>query len=638
MPSSETTTEKAPKTWKERRERKELRTSATQHETFDLCKRKWWLNKIRRLSDGGSTHAQALGTVLHSVCERYLLADDLGRDRETGEPVDLYPEGWEEAINRYGKSDGRVTPAEAALIKRLVAKAIEEGVLERRPNRSIEHAFRQSILKTDNGTNVQIEGLIDVLYPDTIEDHKTSKSTRWLKSKEQLKKNTQVLIYAKVALEELKRKGAPIPPNITVRHNGFIKDPDKPLVRKTEVSIPVAKIDQFWKEHVEENAKKMEFWRQNAEVWSDLPDPKDKGACQAYGGCPYRPICSGRENEEQYEARLDRQGKSARMTPVTVNRSTPKTSKGASVMDLKAELAAKKKAQAAAGGDAAPASVNPPKEENTPKAAASAAAQEPASAPVSELGTTSDGTQLVLPPWVDPDNRVSTNGGIGFNANGAPCKMSDLRAKKAGLPTSDMFEIEADGEGNALWIGKEGTPAEGMEGVSPLSLDAAPVKAEEKVETAPEPSEPETPEEPAQEPEDGDGDSKITSPAKAAASAENGKAGGRPKKSFTLVLNGVAQTAKNEKKGSGRHVYDINALFAEYAPMLVKEGSDDTFFDLNAFDRRDALTKTIAPLIADHVGTDIIQVPSCGNGASDIKAIVDGLLPLAGVVVRGVAG
>ena len=88
--------------WEEKRQSKKLTVSASQIDTFRLCPRKWWLGKIRKLPGNAGAQHFIFGTILAEVCERYLLADDLGYDK-SGVPVDLYPPGWTSAINRITK-------------------------------------------------------------------------------------------------------------------------------------------------------------------------------------------------------------------------------------------------------------------------------------------------------------------------------------------------------------------------------------------------------------------------------------------------------------------------------------------------------------------------------------------------------
>src|SRR5690349_24175592 len=107
------------KTWQEQRTVKLLVLSPTQLETADLCLRKWWLERVRKLPVP-SIKAQVFGTVLHGVIERFLGADDLGNDPMTKRPVELYPKDWHIARNRFnGESEGEVNPDEMDRIKRM---------------------------------------------------------------------------------------------------------------------------------------------------------------------------------------------------------------------------------------------------------------------------------------------------------------------------------------------------------------------------------------------------------------------------------------------------------------------------------------------------------------------------------------
>ncbi len=89
MQSEQTTTPE----WVQKRQRRSMIISASQLEAFADCPRKWWMEKIRKLPviQKGSF---SFGTVLHAVAERWLRADDQGYD-QNGQPVNLYPVGWE---------------------------------------------------------------------------------------------------------------------------------------------------------------------------------------------------------------------------------------------------------------------------------------------------------------------------------------------------------------------------------------------------------------------------------------------------------------------------------------------------------------------------------------------------------------
>lgn len=625
---------KKEKTWQEKAERKEIRASASQIETFKLCKRKWWYDKVRRVPRGGPTHAQAFGTVLHAVCERYLEADDLGRDPVTGEPVDLFPPGWHRADNRYGGCDGELSIGEQDLVKALIAMAIEEGVLERRPGREVEKYFRQSVLKMEDGTNIQIEGYIDVAYPDTIEDHKTSKSTRYLKGKEGLAKNPQVLIYAKMALEDLRKKGGAIPPFLTVRHNQYVKDPDKPHVRKTEVEIPISDIDEFWELEILPTLEEMYRVRKNAREWTDVEDPPNIAkACNAYGGCEFRPICGGRESLETFCSKFDPEKKPGyNVTPLTVGGEDKNIGKGAT-MNLRDRMNAQK---AAAKGNA-PTSVNPPVEEGTKTKAPSVASSKAKLVKPKdgrELGTTSSGVELELAPWVDPENMVTINHGLGFTKKGEICAQSSARAEKNGLPTPDMFELEPMGDGTVTWVGKDDTPVEGLQGRSPFSIDAVPSEEETPEEAAQEETE-ETSQEETQEETSEETEEETSQEEDDAVKEALTIPPGRAKKSFLLAINCVPYGYKGNK-GGGRFVYDLHQIARNLQDIMAEDFGVESYFDINFFERRDALMKH-APKLAERFGTDIVFVSDYGTGESDMKALVEALKPYAGTIIRGLA-
>lgn len=313
--------------WRSRSRDRVMVISASQLESFQLCPRKWWLRSVRKLYDPpkGST---TFGTVLHEVLERYLGADDTGRDPRTGQPVDIFPPGWHIAKNKYtGEVDGEINQAEATILWRLIQLAIEDGVLVRRPGRVVEGQFRRSIVQlgcshchargcqhcqgTGVGTDIQITGFIDVAWPEGIEDHKSTKSMRYARSarpgtKKFLGDNTQMLVYARMEIQRMIEEGIPVPPVFELRHNVYCKDPEKPEVRKVEVKVETAKIIQFWDSQVQPTAQWMSHWREHAERWSHVPDHAHQNACNAYGGCPYLTICTGREDEKGYEERVDR--------------------------------------------------------------------------------------------------------------------------------------------------------------------------------------------------------------------------------------------------------------------------------------------------------------------------------------------
>ena len=316
------------KTWDEARKVRLLQLSASQIETYRDCHRKWWLDKVRKLPTR-SSHSQVFGTVVHSVIERFLLADDLGRDTATGLPVNLYPTDWHVAKDRWGKKceakdcgprcgachgtgllcEGAISPMEQDDVKRLIASAIENGVLERLPGRRVEAGFTRTILKHDcpacagveapfeggkclkckgdgKGTTVTLTGFVDVLFRDQVQDHKTTSAMRWAKSPAALQKNTQMLIYAYEALEQAKARGEPLPATIILRHNVYCAKENK--VRKTETSVSREAVETHWSQVLRDCAHMVEL-RDIADTWHDIKEPDNPATvCNAYGGCPFR--------------------------------------------------------------------------------------------------------------------------------------------------------------------------------------------------------------------------------------------------------------------------------------------------------------------------------------------------------------
>jgi len=650
--------------WKEKRKRREIRTSASQFETWNLCHRKWWLDKVRKLFIPTST-SQGFGTVLHAVVEKWMMANDLGRDVD-GNPVEIYPQGWHHAFNKFtGETDYSCTAAEQDIIKKLVTVAIEEGVMERRPGRLIERQFNHSILKIKcptcggrgvkmthrpeigkktyvsdgkcetckgdgNGTNITIMGFIDLELSDQIEDHKTTKNMKYAKSAAKLRVNTQMLIYAKMHLLHLEERGEPLPPKITIRHNVFCKDPKKLKVRKTHIDVTLDEINKHW-ETIVQAALSMDAMRRTADDWRDIPDPPNLStACNSYGGCPFLPICSGQESMNIYEKRLaskynaGNNGKDKTRGLTKAFGSQTKTEERGSTMttSFASRLAAKQAQKAASAGEApainppAPAAAAAPVSVTVPITSPVAAATLPttasAAAPPAAAPTTS------APPWADP--ACTACQGIGFNTKGVPCRICDLKAPAAGRLQSTAFLLTADGQGNIYWQNQSNDQ---QAGTSPLPVQTEAVQAEVRTDpVAPPPAAatpPATP--PVEEPT-------VETPATPPAKKQDTKGPGRPKKSFILLVNcSVAKGAG--RSGSGRNVIFLSEVMANYGAKMAEASGAASFFALDAFARRDALSGA-APAIAEEFGTDIVVANS---DSPDMRAFIEAIRPLAGMEI-----
>jgi 3D (Asp-Asp-Asp) domain-containing protein len=651
------------KSWREKSKRKALLVSASQITTKRLCNRKWWFEKVRKIPVI-SSDANVFGTVLHAVAERYNRADDLGRD-EKGNPVDLYPEGWEIAYDKYtGKEEGRLTPVEQDTVKRLIDKALEEGILERLPGRSVEEPFNFQVgkLPIPSGGNctVSMVGFVDLLFPKEVQDHKTSKDKKWFKSKAKLKIDPQMLIYAFVAVKKIQDAGGAVPEKINLRHNQFCKNPNALEVRKTETKIPVVDVLAHW-EQVVEDCREMVVLRDTTEQYFDIPDPEDtQTTCRAYGGCPFMTICYGRESPETYEDRMLKYIEHKQPKPEN------KENKEMTTNPFAAKLAQNKVASAinppVASSAPTPVAAPAPTPVSTPTPVATPApVSTPAPAPVQVQAPAAVTMQDILSwpvgiaPWAHSGD--PTNGGCGFNEKGEPSQISDALSRQQGGYTSDMFVVYQPVNGMVPIKGKPNTPAAAIAArcqmtpneVAPVAVStpkAEPVKTTgeftfnvttepaappeaEVIEVEPEVIEVETEEVEEVEQEEAEEPEENTEPAR-----ETRKKVGRSKKSFIMLI-GVAHTDGYWRKGSGRHVHDAYRLFEDVKSAIAGDNNVESFYDLDVWKRRDRLAKS-ADAIAEMLGTDILQVAST-HYTPDFTVFVESLRPYAGIAFSGIS-
>lgn len=624
----------APKNWRELRKRDSIIVSASQFETANLCLRKWWLEKVRKLPVPSST-AQIFGDCLHGVVERYLQAPP----NEQG--MELYPPGWHITKNRFtGEPSGETSPDEQALIKKLVRKAIDEGIIHREPDGMVERAFRRRM--TDHkGVMVSVQGFVDYDIPGEIQDHKTSKNTRYLKTKKSLPKALPMLLYGyEHALFRFADQGKKIPATIRLRHNQFVKDPDKLIVRKVSVPVTFDDLQVQWNSCIE-TAKKMVSVRKKAEKWSDCPDPvSPRDACNAYGGCPFMKICHGSDSEYTYKKRLEK-GQLKPYTSSVGNSGQASNTEGKPMSSLKEKLAAR--AAAKNGGGQTPpaedaATVNPPAEETTQE-------KNPSTGYVHEGDT---------PPWADDDCDACEGGG--FNTKGNACRICDNTAKENGRPTSKDYEKGTDDDGNLTWtlIGGKGET-----GKKPALSAKADVQASESEANEPAPAPAEAPaatkpkgsladrlkkgkaaaaaapaETPAADPpaETTTPATDVDTPTEDVVKDTTTKAPGRPKKGFMLLINCAPVKGIQNKKNTGRAVYYLDEVLHKYGEAMAKDNNVESFYDIDGFARRDALAK-VAGLMAAEFGADLVVA---APRTAELRTLTEALRPYAGMIIEAV--
>lgn len=518
---------------------KPLIISPSQLESFDAadgegCPRKWFAEKVLRLPRGPSSASQTFGSVTHAVCERYLLADDLGRMPD-GRPVELYPDGWSSFKERDG-TVGTLTPMERDTVKTLFGKLVETGYIARWPGRQIEQEFGavwkgQELFPVveHRGITVGITGLIDVLLPSCVLDWKTAKTMKYAKSANKLRKTIQMICYAKVRQVLAARAGHAVPDRVELVHVVLCKDPTNLKVRRTSVWITSEEIEAGW-QRIQRLARQMvdiKLTFLTEDRWFDVPGPAENGrACNAFGGCIRQMVCLGKHSVENHRKNIDRLVlNSINNIPAILPLPLPAT--GTRRMGLLADRANQaQQNQPAAGAIQVPAApvvqpvpMNTPVQQQQPvvmqqqpvaiqqvqqQPAPVVVQQQPAPVvmqqqpvaiqPVQQQQLMAEPVAVPAPVGQAPASSVApwaTQGcgscakspHPGWNTQGNPCRICNGSMAAAGGPISDHFQI-ADAPGGRFWTARpEQVPAlqgmgvllEGFSAVIPLREVAATV-------------------------------------------------------------------------------------------------------------------------------------------------------------------
>lgn len=618
------------------------------------CVRRWWFRWAHKMPEP-IKGSKTMGEVGHAVLERWLSADDLGRDKKTGQPVELYPPGWE-----FSQEDVAITPAEQDLIRRLVAKSIEEGVLRRTPRREIECKFEITLAREP--VEVVVGGKIDLLAPGEVTDHKFLKSLKYMPSSRKtaqgwIGNSGQHLMYVLAGEAILKARGDVVPEEWEVATNGFSKDPDDFRVKRVSDRIPLKHAHE-WRDRVlmpvVERLVALRFAQLPLDRWRDIPDPLDKmSACSAYGGCFMRLVCAGAEAIPAHKARVNRfnaetqtKTEAAAAAAALVQRKEPEPMTGPSSL-FKNRIAANAAAQAAAS----PAPTN--HAQPTPVAAASQPAAQPltavpagAAAPATQGGVPVNGA----PPWAPVWERACD--GTGFATTGNPCRICTGRAETASGILTSAYVWEVQGN-RIMWAALDGS----TEGEVPFrGAPAGEPKAVEKTGTGVVPT-PRMAQEDAQPtvlsqgavaaPAEavrkygvdvlrklggvGPGASVVASDAAgddADDSETKGKAG-RPKKMPTIYVDCVPTRGT---KGKVVHLADVLAHYGTLAAIEAKaapEGTEGAYYYMEAFKRRDMLASRAWSIVQEIGGVNIIARTS----SPDENALRAALCAVDGVAV-----
>jgi len=273
--------------------KKSLRLSASQIDTARTCLRAWWLGKIAKCPQPFDRKL-LLGEVGHGVCENHLLSKP------------LYPDGWTSPINRFtGQASGHaISTTEQALVKALITKSIDEGVLVRHPDQFIEKEFKAKCGEIE-GIKISLIGYIDHFYGNHIDDHKFTGAPRYY-GVSKLSRATAMNLYAWAMYEE----GLIKEDTAWLRYNLFVKDTSKPMVKPVSVEKSKEDIYSFYREEIEPSYRPMALAFKNCTEYHQVESAMDQGrakqACDKYGGCPYLDICMGRVSVDSYKERFNK--------------------------------------------------------------------------------------------------------------------------------------------------------------------------------------------------------------------------------------------------------------------------------------------------------------------------------------------
>jgi len=273
-----------------------FKVSPSQLEAWLTCPRlhfgKWTL-KLPTI-DRGYGH---FGTVLHAVAERWLDGDDRGR-RPDGLPVDLYPEGWEWACNRFtGRREHRLQPLERDHVRRVFEDAVESGRLKRWQGRQIEVLMTRKV-----GKRAQANAYIDVLLPRGVLDHKSLGNPRYRKSERQLREDVQMNFYAGEVLERNPRLK-----EVHLAHLYYSKNPAdrQNLTKLVQTSVTADHVAAWWQIFEDVVDRMAALREQKNRPWFEVQGPTDYAkACNQYGGCDFRSVCTRKESLVRYTRRV----------------------------------------------------------------------------------------------------------------------------------------------------------------------------------------------------------------------------------------------------------------------------------------------------------------------------------------------
>ena len=245
-----------------------MKISASQIKTYKLCRKKWWLEKVKKMPSGRTSYGAVFGSVVHGCLERM----------QKGE--NIYPEGWSESLNE-GDED---------IVYQLIG--MHEVIKTDKPI-FVERRFDIPVYK-----DIRMIGYIDLFMEGHVIDHKTTSAMRWALKPKELAADDQMLIYAKYMLD--------LYPDVKVvklQHNVFLRS----YIPKKKTTLAYATRDAILEKWGELTRLAKSMKRDRVGPCPTVPMGDH---CNAYGGCPFASVCAGTLTEGQY---LSAKGKELKM-------------------------------------------------------------------------------------------------------------------------------------------------------------------------------------------------------------------------------------------------------------------------------------------------------------------------------------
>lgn len=576
-------------------------SSPSQGQTYLMCPRRWWWQSVRRMPerhDPANFASRAFGTAMHACFERWLLADDTGRNPD-GTPVDPFPDGWD-VVEERNKPTYRLDAGQRQNARELFGLCTRMGVVRRIPGRKVED---DAVVDCDG---VAIKMVVDQWNADVVEDHKSTSKKKYALSSKELAADSKMLCYARWWFGLPQNAAAQ---TCRLRLNYFAtKERLSPWA--VEAVVERAAVYSWWDTVFRQVVREMVDYRAKDlpdERWAEVEGPREKGACEKYGreGCPYAPVCGGACSPA--ELRRRNQPVEVRGTDMGL---------GKKIVDARAT-------EAPAAG-----AVTPPQVPTSAPAekveAPSPRAQETLAHSTDENGADvrPEPAAIEAPPWHAKQCQACVKT-PGINSKGHPCRACDNYAQREGRPGSGAYAISHEG-GKMTWTLRAGAaapaPVDPSRGASlPVVQTPTPGAESPKAEAAaPAPEAPKKTRKPKAE---------AAAPT-AAAPTPVVEASGKDavlsvvQPGFVLYVNCVPLKQEYE---------DLTSILEREGRELAGAVGVASFYEIDAFKRRDMLASAVRDVARQLEGKNVVAV----GAGQDMKNYLEALRPLARFVVVG---